>query len=279
MGVVTKAGLIFLVIVSFNMVVGHMLRHAQFCGDNSTTNQITCPSGSVISIVEDTLSVCYKEYCGQNRNIYGQLKMALWESCHGKGQCTVKENGILASICSSEGNVLDFAYSCIDLYNEVSAQLGLDKFKNIKANKDFHVRSPSYPDDMFDRGEAHTYICSFRKRGQSLNSSVVSLQLQRVSLAKDSQLQIYIDDKISVSLVKEGDDDLLGQSNCKPITFYNRISIRYRQCDRNLGALQGSFWITMKASTPIDIECYNVIKDTQLLLCSDRAYFSQVNYT
>ncbi len=262
MKMILNAGLIFLVVVSFILVIeGTSLRHAQFCGGNSSTNQATCPSGSVISIVEDTLSVCYKEYCGQNKNNYGQIKMALWESCHGKQECTMDRNYLLTSVCSTIGNVLDFTYRCIymDHNQEDIVQLGVDSYRNSKANKEIHVISSNYPNDMRERGAGFTYTCSITNKFQMNKKKSLFLQLQRVSLAKDSQLQIEIDGKKTLSLEKKRDDDLFGQNSCEPLTYHNSIKIQYRQCFRNEGATQGSIWITMKANGSLDVYCSNFI--------------------
>ncbi len=261
MKVIPNAGLIFLVVVSSNMVIGNMsVRHAQLCGGNSTTNQVTCPSESVISIIEDTLKVCYKEHCGQKQNIYGRIKTTLWEKCHGKEECTLTENDV-TSVCFSEGNTLNFAYRCVDLKlksnHGINVQLGLGSYGNIKANKEIHVRSSDYPNDMRGRGQGYTYSCSFRNRG-GIQENLLFLRFNRVSLAEDSQLQIKIDDNMYLSLVKKGDDHLLGQHNCNHVSYNNTFKIIYRQCYRNTNAIQGSMWITIRASTSLNMTCKNV---------------------
>ncbi len=126
---VFTTGLRYSVIITFDLLLIEVisLKQAQLCGGNSTTSQVTCPARSVISIVEDSLTICYKEYCDHDENLFGRVKNTLWKSCHGKEVCSVEENDIVASMCSSEGNVLDFTYNCIDLYQkqEANVQLGL----------------------------------------------------------------------------------------------------------------------------------------------------------
>ena len=247
--------LLYSVIVVFPFVIhSASLNQAEFCVSNNSEKEIACPPGSVISIVEDTLSVCYKEYCGSKHNdsIFGQLKTALWHRCHAKEECLMQGNDIITSMCLSKGNDVYFTYRCIDLNHtlEENVNLGGLFLKNIEANKEIHVRTEYYPKDMTFGKEEMQYLCTFINNGQIQEHSLF-LRLQRVSLAANSQLEIDIDGKRYLVLAGSGGEDLIGRNKCEHIPFKQTIVVLYRQCQENTSAI----YITMKASTSLHVRC------------------------
>ena len=228
-----------------------LVNNTEFCLSINDGKQTGCPTGSVISIVENTLGICYTEYCGddsKNGSIFGQLKTALFERCHGKQECSLEENDVVSSMCSLKGNSLNFTYMCIDLHGAEEVTLGDDN-KRIDANKEIHVRNKNYPNMTFGQ-EAMTYTCTFTNREQRPRNKLF-FQLQRVMLAEDSQLQINVDNKWHMSLVGSRNDSLIGPNNCDYIPYDKWFWVLYRQCQRYTSAM----WITINASTSLHVRC------------------------
>ncbi len=232
-------------------------KHGHFCA-NDSSQSISCSDGSVISIDENSVRMCYKERCGQKPITGGRSTKKFLEGCHGKQNCTMHESDFVTSQCSSEVNVLEYSYKCIELnrHREETLLLQEGEIKNFQAKKEIHVRSPDYPADIKgSNGKPMTYTCTFTNEGTK-QQNTLDLQLQRISLAENSQLLIEIDGERYTSL---GIYDIVGRKNCYPIPYNKTIVVYYRQCQKN-DARQGSMWITMKASTSLDAKCQ--VKET-----------------
>ncbi len=228
---------------------------------NETSKKIKCDLGSVISIGENSLRMCYKDNCGEKQNTHekSETSQSLIERCHGKQYCTMYASDIETSECSSKVNVLEYTYKCVNLNSEFEDIVSLSKgeSKQIGPNKDIHVKSQNYPKDIEGRFvEAMTYICTFTSKEVELRT--LDLRLHRISLAKNSHFVIEIDGKTSLSHPKSGNDDFIGEKNCEleqSWQFTKQIKVHYRQCENHNDATKGSMWITMRANSSLDVTC------------------------
>ncbi len=244
------------------------LRHFQFCA-NDREKYLECPTGMVISIAEDSIRLCYKEQCGAiEDSTHRQSEMTLLERCHGKGECTLYENDIVQFMCSFEANALDFTYNCINLYTShgINLILGALIDENIGANEEIQVRSHNSL-QLANRNKPMTYTCEFTNI-EKMQESELFLRFQQVLLAKKSILQIEVDSKRYLSLIRKGDKNFVGQDNCKALAFKDTVVVHYRTCaapDED-ETIQGSMWITMRTNTPLHVKCYT--NRTTTRMCS-----------
>ncbi len=248
------------------------LEHFQFCA-NDREKRVECPPGTVISIAEDSIRLCYKGQCGAiEGSTRRQSEMTLLERCHGKEVCTLYENDIIQSICSFETNALDFTYDCINLYSShgINLLLGGSIDREIGANEEIHVRSQNYPLQVAKRKLPMTYTCEFTKIVK-MQTSELFLRLQQVLLAEKSHLQIDVDGERNLSIIRKSDKNFVGQNNCKTLAFKDKIVVYYRTCARSYEVIkdetiQGSMWITMRTNTPLHVKCYT--SKTVTRICS-----------
>ncbi len=262
--------LLYWTVVTFHLAVQCTpLMHFQFCA-NGTERNIYCHTGTVISISEDSIRLGYKEHCGAKENsTHKQTGMTLLERCHGKEDCTLDESDIVESMCSVVVNALDFTYNCINLQGVIPLG-GYSVDRKIGANKEIQVKSHNYPSPL--PRKPSTYACEFTKIvGQQ--EKELFLRLQQVKLAVNSYLQIEIDDKRILSLIWKYDRNFVGQDNCKPLTFKEKIVVYYRKCAtyEDDAMDEGSMWITMKTDAKLHVKCYTnrtKLDETKTTICS-----------